>query len=67
METTEYKSSLSKTIKSLLVKQGRSKKWLAEMLGISRPTLYSKFNENRFTQDDLTIMADLGMFGMAKK
>lgn len=42
------KNKLKESIKS----QGRKKSWIAEQLGISRPTLNNKLEDNSFTPEE---------------
>ena len=42
-----------------LKKQGRSKKWLSEQLGVSRPTLDSRLRENVWKLGELMLVESL--------
>ena len=49
------KTKLQESIKS----QGRKKTWIAEQLGISRPTLDRKLNDNSFTSEEKAQLREL--------
>lgn len=46
---------LTKTIKD----QGRKKTWIAEQLGISRPTLDARIKDNSFTDMEINRLQEL--------
>ena len=46
----------AKKVEFALKEQGRKKIWLAEKLGISRPTLDAKLKDNTFTINEIVIL-----------
>lgn len=44
-------------LKGIIAEKGFSQKSLAEMLGISTPTMYSKMKKGVFGSDEITAMA----------
>ena len=51
----------SKEVELNLKEQGRNKKWLAEQLGISRPTLYKKLDDNFWSVSELIKLKTIGL------
>ena len=51
------KVALAESIK----KQGRKKLWVAEQLGIARPTLDKKLKDNSFTVEETAKLKELGL------
>jgi len=51
----------SKKLELSLAEQGRSKTWLANYLGITRPTLYSKINDNFWTLNEILKLKKAGI------
>ena len=49
----------SDTVKLAIKQQGRKKNWLAEQLGISRPTLDSRLKDNAWTTTELNKLVEL--------
>jgi len=51
----------SAKVKQAIIEQGRKKNWLAEQLGMSRPSLDKKLNDNFWTTNDITRLQNLGL------
>lgn len=51
----------SQKVEFALKDQGRSKTWLAEKLGISRPTLYQKLKDNFWSVNEIITLNRLGI------
>ena len=55
------RATTSKTVELNLKDQGRNKSWLADQLGISRPTLYKKLSDNFWTIGEIIKLKSIGL------
>lgn len=51
----------SEKVKNQLQTQGRNKSWLADQLGISRPTLYERLEDNCWLPSEIIKLKQLGV------
>lgn len=51
----------SKKVELSLKEQGRNKTWLAEKLGMNRPTLYARLKDNFWKPDDVIKLKLIGL------
>lgn len=51
----------SKKVELELIEQGRSKTWLASQLGISRPVLYKRLNDNFWMPREIIKLKSIGL------
>ena len=51
----------SEKVKQQLHRQGRNKSWLAEKLGMSRPTLYERLDDNCWLPSEIIKLKQLGV------
>ena len=51
----------SEKVKQQLHIQGRNKSWLAEKLGMSRPTLYERLDDNCWLPSEIIKLKQLGV------
>ena len=50
---------IAKQLEKTIIAGGRKKKWVAQQLGISRPTLDSRIKDNSFTDIEISRLKEL--------
>lgn len=51
----------SKKVELAIKEQGRNKTWLAKQLGISRPALYQRLNDNIWSVGEIIKLKSIGL------
>ena len=49
----------AKKLQETIIEQGRKKTWVAQQLGISRPTLDARLKDNSFTSIEINRLQEL--------
>lgn len=61
MQVTKERLKTADKVIFALKDQGRKKTWLAEQLGISRPTLDNRLKDNTFAIGEIMKLQELGI------